>query len=246
MAKNRFKGKICPYCAIPECSEDGDHVVCRQFFLERHRGDLPKVPACKKCNGRKGALELYLTTAMLFGGRHADATESLATLAPKRLGCNLKLTRELAAGIEYAPPVDFSGHASMTVPFDSDKLRELYEMIARGLAWHHWELLLPTETVNVYGWFASPEGTAIFDRIFTHDARRRVTRQLGRAFLYEGAQAKDIEKFTIWRMSLYGAVMADGDNTPTQIGYVLTAPKTMAAANEFIRLLERVREPQAA
>ena len=246
MAKNRFKGKTCPYCAVTGSTVDREHVVSRQFFLERYRGDLPKVAACRDCNARKAKLEHYLTTAMLFGARHADATESLATIAPRRLGGNLKLTRELAAGIEYAPPVDSSGHASMTVPFDSDKLRELYEMIARGLVWHHWELLLPPETVTVYGWFASPEGTAIFDRIFTHDARRRVTRQLGRAFLYEGAQAKDIEQFTIWRMSLYGAVMADGDNTPTQIGYVLTAPKTMAAANEFIRLMERVREPQAA
>jgi hypothetical protein len=40
--------------------------------------------------------------------------------------------------------------------------------------------------------------------------------------------------------------MADKHNTPTQIGYVITAPKTMAVANEFIRLLERVREPTAA
>jgi hypothetical protein len=246
VAKNRFKGKTCPYCAVPGSTVDGDHVVCRQFFLERQRGNLPKVPACRDCNGRKGALEAYLTTVMLFGGRHADATESLASMAPKRLGGNLKLTRELAAGIEYAPPLDSSGHASMTAPFESEKLRELYEMIARGLARHHWELLLPPETVNIYGWFASPEGTAIFNQIFAHNARQRVTRKLGGAFLYEGAQAKDIEQFTIWRMSLYGAVMADEHNTTAQIGYVITAPKTMAVANEFIRLLERVREPKAA
>jgi hypothetical protein len=124
--KNRFKGKTCIYCAVPECSEDGDHVLCRQFLLERHRGDPAKVPACKACNGRKGALEQYLTTVMLFGGRHADATESLESMGPKRLRGNLKLTRELAAGIEYAPPIDSSGHVSMTVPFDSEQLRELY------------------------------------------------------------------------------------------------------------------------
>jgi hypothetical protein len=242
--KNRFKGKTCIYCAVPKSSEDGDHVVCRQFFLERHRGDLPKVPACKLCNGRKGSLELYLTTVMLFGGRHADATESLASLAPKRLGGNRRLAREIAEGIEYTAPIDSSGRPSMTAPFDSEKLRELYEMIARGLAWHHWLLMLPPETVNVYGWFASSEGTAIFDQIFAHNARRRVTRQIKGAFLYDGAQAKDPEQFTIWRMSLYGAAMADENNTLAQIGYVLTAPKTMTVANEFIRLLENLREPK--
>lgn len=244
--KNRFKGKTCIYCAIPGCAEDGDHVVSRKFFLERHRGDLPKVPACKPCNNRKSEFERYLTAVLPFGSRHAEATETITTMVPGRLKGDKKLARRLAEGISYAPPLDSSDHASMTVPFDSEQLRELYEMVARGLAWHHWALLLPPETVNVYGWFASPEGTAIFDRIFTHDARRRVTRALGRGFVYEGAQAKDIEQFTIWRMSLYGAVMADADNTPTQIGYVLTAPKSMAVANEFIRLVNRVQEPEAA
>ncbi len=244
--KRKFRGKTCIYCAIPGISEDGDHVVCREFFLVRHRGNLPKVPACKKCNNTKGGLERYLTTVMLFGGRHVDATEALASMAAGRLRGNQKLAREIATGIEYAPSLDSSNHASMTAPFDSEQLRQLYEMIARGLAWEHWALLLPPDSVNVYGWFASPEGSAIFDKIFAQDAKRRVTRQLGKAFLYDGAQAKDPEQFTIWRMSLYGAVMVDEVHTPAQIGYVLTAPKSMAVANEFIRLLERVREPKTA
>jgi hypothetical protein len=246
VAKNRFKGKTCPYCAVPEITVDGDHVVCRQFFLEKQRGDLPKVAACRSCNGLKGNLEHYLTTVMPFGARHADATESLVTMGPKRLGGNLKLSREIAAGLEYGSPIDSSGQPSMTVPFDSEQLRQLYEMIARGLAWFHWALLLPPNTVNVHAWFASPEGTAIFDPLFALNSRHRITRSLGRAFLYEGAQARDNEHFTIWRMSLYGAVMADEHNTATQVGYVLTAPKTMAAANEFIRLSQKVREPKAA
>jgi hypothetical protein len=62
-----------------------------------------------------------------------------------------------------------------------------------------------------------------------------VTRTFGRGFLYDGAQGKDVEQFSIWRMSLYGAVPADQHDTATQVGYVLTAPKTMAVANEFIR-----------
>jgi hypothetical protein len=206
--KNRFKGKTCIYCAVPEYSEDGDHVLCRQFLLERHRGDPAKVPACKACNGRKGALEQYLTTLMLFGGRHADATESLESMGPKRLRGNLKLTRELATGIEYAPPIDSTGHVSMTVPFDSEQLRELYEMIARGLAWHHWALLPPPESVNVYGWFASPEGKVIFDQIFPHDVRRRVTRKVGGAFLYDGGTGQGCR--TIHRLAHVAVRGSDG------------------------------------
>ena len=88
--KNRFKGKTCVYCAVPACSEDGDHVVCRKFFLERHRGDLPKVPACKPCNNRKSELERYLTAVLPFGGRHAVATETLGTMVSDRLEGNKK------------------------------------------------------------------------------------------------------------------------------------------------------------
>jgi len=246
VAKNRFKGKTCAYCALPGSGADGDHVVCRQFFLERQRGNLPKVPACKSCNGRKADLERYLTAVMPFGGRHSEATESLNTMGPRRLGGNLKLARELMAGVQYGVPLDSSGAGTITIPFDSEQLRDLYEMIARGLAWHHWELLLPPATVNVYGWFTTPEGTALFERLFQHNARRRVTRQLGGAFVYEGAQAKDYEQFTIWRMSLYGAVMANNHDKTTQVGYVITAPKAMAAASQFIQLLDRIREPKAA
>jgi hypothetical protein len=57
MSSKKFKGKTCIYCCIPESSECPDHVVARSFFLDRNRGNLPQVPACRSCNKKKSDLE---------------------------------------------------------------------------------------------------------------------------------------------------------------------------------------------
>ena len=66
----KYKNKTCVYCMTTNSSEDGDHVVSREFFLPEKRAGLPKVPACKACNNAKATLEHYLTAVMPFGGRH--------------------------------------------------------------------------------------------------------------------------------------------------------------------------------
>ena len=93
----KFKDKLCVYCA-EEPSTSGDHVFARQFFLPRHRINLPKVPACDDCNGEKAELEHYLASLLPFGGRHSDAGENLETMVPKHLGKNIGLNRALAQG----------------------------------------------------------------------------------------------------------------------------------------------------
>jgi hypothetical protein len=55
--RNEFRNKLCAYCGKAEATTD-DHVIARTFFLENRRANLPKVPACEKCNGEKAKLEL--------------------------------------------------------------------------------------------------------------------------------------------------------------------------------------------
>ena len=45
MASQKYRGKTCAYCRVPEISVEGDHVVARQFFLVQDRDNLPQVPA---------------------------------------------------------------------------------------------------------------------------------------------------------------------------------------------------------
>lgn len=96
----KYKGKTCVYCAVPNSSEDGDHVVSREFFLPEKRANLPIVPACKTCNNTKSKLEHHLTAVMPFGGQHADSNESLSTMVPPRLAKNNKLFSALKQGMK--------------------------------------------------------------------------------------------------------------------------------------------------
>ena len=73
----KFAGKTCAYCAT-QTATTADHVFSREFFLVKHRGNLPQAPACHHCNSAKSKLEHYLTAVLPFAGSHADAAENLS------------------------------------------------------------------------------------------------------------------------------------------------------------------------
>jgi hypothetical protein len=102
MAKRfKFEGEPCVYCASQPATTS-DHVLGRGFFLKQRRDNLPQVPACAPCNGKKAELEHYLMSVLPFGGRHADATENLEVVVPGRLEQNRALHRRLGAGLSQA------------------------------------------------------------------------------------------------------------------------------------------------
>ena len=243
--KNRYRGKTCVYCCSPGASQSADHVIARKFFLERMRGNLPKVPACDPCNRAKADLERYLTAVLPFGAVHPDATETLDSMVQARLENDLRLARELNGGIGYRV-----GHAangllfpSMTIPFDHEPLRKLYEFIARGLAYSMWGLSLPPDQVYVHAEFLSPVGAEMFQQLFQLGMQARASENYGGGvFRFEAAMAKDPNELTVWRMSLYGAKLSDDvAGEAVTDAYVLTAPRRMKAASDLVRLMSQPR-----
>lgn len=239
----RYKNKTCVYCVTPNSSEDGDHVVAREFFLPDQRARLPKVPACKACNNAKSELEHYLTAVTPFGGCHADSSENLVTMVPRRLAHNKKLCAALTHGKKSVLTSRNGGPwtPEMTVPLDSEQLIQLFGLIARGLAHWHWRIYLPLDTCLVNAGFFNNQGRAMFEGLLAQNAKDRVRKDLGHGvFVYEGAQSHDCPELTIWRMSLYGAVVGGDSRSPMERcseAYVLTAPKRMPATCELVRLL---------
>src|SRR5262249_18309565 len=130
--RNSFRGLPCVYCGAPATSDD--HVIAAKFFLEPQRGNLPKAPPCHPSTTEKPYLRDYVMVVLGFGAMHADAKVNLDTLVRHRLENNLRLKRELQAG--------FDASGGTTIPFDHEKLDKLFAMIAQGLAWHHWKVLL--------------------------------------------------------------------------------------------------------
>jgi hypothetical protein len=231
----KYKNKTCVYCMAANSSEDGDHVVSREFFLPEKRAGLPKVPACKACNNAKARLEHYLTAVMPFGGRHADSSRNLSTLVPPRLAKNTKLFAALKQGMKSGI-ARLSGGLwvrAMTVPIDSERLIQLFELIARGLAYWHWGIYLPANTCVVKAAFLTSPGRAMFEKLLAQNAKNRIKENLGDGvFIYEGAQSAECPELTVWRMSLYGVVVGNDPRSPTERcseAYCLTALKRMPA-----------------
>jgi hypothetical protein len=89
----KYRGRMCVYCGKETATTD-DHVFPRQFFLKADRADLPKAPACDRCNNKKSGFETYLTTVLPFGGRHPQAVAS-AEQVPRRLAKHPNLAKTL-------------------------------------------------------------------------------------------------------------------------------------------------------
>ena len=133
----RHVGKICVYCGTAP-AETMDHVFAREFFLVSRRANLPKVPTCSACNGVKSGHEHYLTTVLPFASNHQDAP-----LVQRRLDKNAKLKRQLAAGHQQELTLQNGLFLpAMTLPFDGDRVGELFKFITQGLLYHHFKVIL--------------------------------------------------------------------------------------------------------
>lgn len=213
----KFKNKTCVYCGAENSSETADHVFARELFHLNKRNNLPKVPACKKCNKEKSSLELYLTSVLPFGGRHADASTAL-NMVEHRLAKNVKLHRQLASCLRKKW-VEENGilRPVMILPFDPAQLDGLFRFIIKGLLWHHWKVLLTTGHFVGAGSLAN-EGEKFFWGLFNKNANNRVSESLGGGTIqYEGVQGFGCPELSLWKFTIYGGVKLSGDpDLPTE------------------------------
>lgn len=224
----KFKNQICAYCAVPNLSETADHVFAREFLITSERNDLPKVPACKKCNNDKSKLEHYLSAVIPFGAQRKN-DESIWQKVKSRLDKNIKLFRAISAGIEYKIiPGDGFDFPRMIIPFDGEKYIQLFEFITKGLLVYHWNLHLTGEN-DLIVITATKEGEAIFDQIHSGNANQRVRGNIGNeTFLYEVAQAKDNPNITICKFIVLGGVqLSEGGENITSVTYAITGPQDL-------------------
>jgi hypothetical protein len=209
----KFKGQRCAYCSASE-AVTGDHIFAREFFLLSARANLPQAPICEQCNNEKSNLEHYLTTVLPFGGRHTHASENLALQVPKRLGKNTKLHRNLMAEQRIVSVSGTGGTTAETIaiPFDGEKLENLFSMITRGLVWYHWRVYLES-SYRVQTHTITADGLEMYDqKLFRKNARNRVGEDLGSGtFAYEGAQAVDDPGVTVWKFRVYGGLASYED-----------------------------------
>jgi hypothetical protein len=208
----RHVGKICVYCGTAPAATM-DHVFAREFFPVERRANLPKVPACRSCNGTKSRLEHYLTAVLPFGGMHQDALVALDQMVPPRLKKNAKLKNALSAG-HRQEPINQNGAMvpAMTIPFDSDRAAELFKFITQGLLYYHFGIMLDRQKHGVWAGFLNARGEKLHQKLLALNSRARAQGDIGNgAFIYEGAQGTDIPEMSIWIFTLYGGLQTSGD-----------------------------------
>jgi hypothetical protein len=242
----RYKAKTCVYCTVPESSATDDHVIARGFFPADKRGNLPKVPACEPCNNRKSTLELYLSSVLPFGSMGANARDFLENMVAPRLEKNQRLKRELSAGMDkkYALINGQVLQTAMTIPFNSEKVLDLFKFIAQGLAFTHWGILMPEADVQSFSGFLIPEGAGYMEAMLnTTNCISTGQLTLGDGvFTYKGVRDPVHETFTVWRMSMYGVVTeaeANGRSIQVSNAYVMTAPRGLKAATNLMQAWSR-------
>lgn len=200
----RFKNKRCVYCGA--VSATADHVIAREFFPPNLRGNLPKVPACDRCNRKKSDLEHYLVMVLPGGGEHPAASAALDRISA-RLGKNRALARELGAGARELP-----GGGGM-VPLRADAVTKYMCFVVKGLIFHHFNVVVSdrfrVEGAALRTGFA--EGLEQMHRKFGGRMERIEATHADGAFEYVGHFAREFVPLSIWQMRLYGRISMAGE-----------------------------------
>jgi hypothetical protein len=215
MASKKFKGKTCAYCCREGASAVKEHVVAREFFLERYRHHLPAVPACEACNTEKSALETYALAVLPFGSMLAHSDEYARKNMERRLDKHPKLRLELGIGSSREWIRQNGAMVSvMTMPLDHIRINALIAMIVRGLfdyefgfpLHRHWEArvtnFLPAEEVWLFRNMISALGPSPL----------QLERTVGDGTVkYTAWRSRYLKHCSIWRVALFGGLKVGGD-----------------------------------
>ncbi len=201
--KHKFSGETCIYCNNAP-ADTSDHAIGRKFFLEERRGNLPQVPACKRCNNLKSKLENYLMNVLPFGAKHPDAARILEELVQPRL------ENEWNAALRRKLQRDYERSGGQSISLNHKPLDELFAMIAKALAWQHFGVRLGKGHSAVASVFMN-EGWSGFAQLLAV-GKAHVSGDLGNGtFQYQGSQAPQYPELTLWRFDIYGGVDFGGD-----------------------------------
>jgi hypothetical protein len=209
MASKKYIRKTCPYCGRPEVSTTRDHVVAREFFLPEDRANLPQVPACADCNGKKAKLEQYALSVLPFGSRHLDARRYGDRNIERRLAKNRALRLSFQkSGLWDRHPGGFLV-PTISLKVHPDTIQKLVGSIVRGLFMFHWKDALDSD------WYADAT-------LFHPDFERRVIGplmsyigrpaaiaegNLGRGtFVYRGVRSSLIPQVSLWQLTIFGGL----------------------------------------
>ena len=203
--KKALRGSLCAYCGEILATTE-DHVIGRNFFPVHLRSNLPKVPACSNCNGRKADYERYAMAVFPFGSEHHAAQDMLRTKVKRRLEKDPRLHHQLQQSQKDVTVVNPDGSTDTTfcIPFNHEQTFNLFDMIIRGLLWHHCRSPLPSSYV-VRLFSLTDQDLDLFKKLvlsLSPDQFQDVSLANG-TFWYQFTRNPDDPFFTAWILGIY-------------------------------------------
>ena len=220
MSSKKYRGKVCAYCGAVDQPTTAEHVLARSLFLPEDRSNLPKIPACSRCNSAKSKLETYAAAALLAGSQHFEAVRVRREFVSRSLAKNQAVARELGI-YRTATWMSVNGVFQKMHPLtiDAAKIKSLMDFIVRGLYYFHNKSRIPdSHTVKVSLQHPGREQELI--ELLRDGFGGNVTlhsNNFGRnSFAYEMLQSNEIPGLAAFRMMWHGGITLYGSNSPPQ------------------------------
>ncbi len=223
MASKKFKGKTCAYCSRERASEAKEHVIAREFVLRRDRDNLPVVPACKACNAKKSALEIYALAVLPFGSMLPQGEEYILANMERRLAKHPKLKRKLDEGASRERMRQNGLMVPVrTMPLDHERVNALIGMTVRGLFNYefgfplhaHWDVrvtnFLPMAEASLMPMLMGALGPA------PETVERAVG---GGALQFVAWHSRSYKYCSVWQLTMFGRLKVGGDEDVPGIAF---------------------------
>lgn len=241
----KYRGKQCAYCAVEGISSDGEHVLARSFFLDEDKVGLPIVPSCRKCNSAKEKLEDYALMAFSLANRHIDADKFTEKHFYRRKKKRQKLHDSIVVTAQPILERQSSGLLlpTHTINIDTARILKFFELVARGLFFHHRGVAMPSSMRCDSMLFRDEDSAQIIEGLRQSFGSNAIAynEDIGRGNIrYSSLISNEIEGLSFWVMSLMGGIVFGADKIGigfTRI-HIITVPESMSVERrETFRLI---------
>lgn len=189
----------------------------RKALFAKDRADLPKVPACQKCNNEKSRLENYFLALVLAGSNHPEGDLYREQFVKPRLRKNRRFAHTIASARPIVTQVNGRFEQAYAVNISADETTTLMEMIALGLYCHHTGKPLDPSYGALARIFAPEHEQEFLGRVLRlfPAGSPVVGENFGNgAFAYEGFLNRQLPGFSLWRMMWHGGIPLAGQSGP--------------------------------
>ena len=200
---NEINNELCCYCGVREATTR-DHVPPKSIFNRPRPSDLITVPCCFQCNNEASKYDerfkVYLGLHVSSGG-DKEAERLFREGVIPTVQHNKKLNNGVRANM-FSLQTSTNENAK-AIRWDNEAHNITIERITKGLFFHHYEKIIPSDiSIQTY-WFKEDQLRNVDDKLYSNVIANG-------AFEYRYNKAHGLAFDSIWLFTFYGKHFAGG------------------------------------